>query len=260
MRWPFALFGALTAGLLLIGTDAAAQRSRVRFEPDDLDLHLGGEAEIDLQVGAMKGDDYVRGFAPDFELSLGIATNAQLEIDGTFGIDGDGSSAFLDNTLVAVRVGVVDVHDQPMSKDAWAAGVQVGTRLPTLPGSRGIGVEALTIVGRTQGRLHIFFASGVLVDCAQLDAFGAGTSRPTGIELGVDVDVDLDERDRWSMKAELSVARFFTPDDPQIHLVAGPAVKVTPSVELSAVALLGFLQGSDRLGVLVGASTRFKTF
>ncbi len=250
---------SLAVGLVLGGgRDAAAQRSRPRFEPDDLDLHANGEAEIDLQVGPMKGDDYVRGFAPDFELSLGIATNAQLEIDGTFGIDHDGATAFLDNTLAALRVGVVDVHDQPKSKNAWAGGVQVGTRLPTLPGARGIGVEALTIVGRTQGKLHLFLESGLLVDCAQLGDAGTRTVRPTAIELGVDVDVDLDDRDVWSVKGELGGARFFTPDDPQIHLVAGPALKITPEVELSAVALLGFLKGSDRLGVLLGASTRFK--
>lgn len=261
MKSQFAVSLSLGVALVLgLGRDAAAQRSRPRFEPDDLDLHANGEAELDLQVGAMKGDDYVRGFAPDFELSLGLATNAQLEIDGTFGVDHDGSTAFLDNTLVAVRVGVVDAHDKPQSKNAWAGGVQVGTRLPTLPGARGIGVEALSIVGRTQGSVHLFLQSGVLVDCAQLGDGGARTARPAAIELGVDVDIDLGDRDVWSVKGELGGARFFTPDDPQLHLVAGPAVKVTPGVELSAVALVGFLKGSDRLGVLFGASTRFKTF
>jgi len=251
---------AVVAGLLAVGRDAAAQRSRPRFEPDDLDLHQGGEAEIDLQVGPMKGDDYVRGFAPDVELSLGIATNAELEVAGTFGIDHDGAATFLDNTLVALRVGIVDAHDTPGSRDAWAGGAQVGTRLPTLRGARGIGVEALTIVGRTQGKVRLFLQSGVLVDCAQRDDAGARTSRPTAVELGVDLDIDLDARDVWSLKGELGGARFFSPDDPQLHLVAGPAVKVTKGLELSAVALVGLLEGSDRLGILLGASTRFKTF
>ena len=254
---------ALSLGVVLVvltGRAAAAQRSRPRFEPTDLDLRESGDAEIDLQFGPMKGDDYLRGFAPDFDVSIGLTANAELELNGTFGVGQHGAAEVLDNTLLALRVGIVDAHDAPKSPNAWAAGVQVGTRLPTLPGARGIGVEALTIVGRTQGKVHLFLQSGLLVDCAQVDDGGTRGARPTAIEVGVDLDVDLDDRDVWSAKAQLGGARFFSPDDPQLHLVAGPAVKITPSVELSAIALLGFLKGSDRLGLLVGASTRFKTF
>jgi hypothetical protein len=257
-KWQAAAISALV--LLGASPSAFAQRARPRFEPTDLDLQEKGTASIDLQLGPMKGDDDVRLFAPDVEMTLSVSSNAELEVDGTFGLNHLESAEFLDNTLVAMRVGLLDLRDAPKSPNAWAAGVQVGPRLPTLPGSRGIGVEALSIVGRTAGRMHVFLQGGLLVDCAQLVAPGVRGARPRAFELGLDVDVDLDERDAWSAKAQLGGALFRAPDDSQLHLVIGPSYKVVPSIELSAVALLGFLKGSDRLGALLGVATRFRAF
>src|SRR5207253_3187802 len=99
---------------------------------------------------------------------------------------------------------------------AWAAGVQAGPRLPTALGARGLGVETLAIAGRTAGRLHLFVQGGTLLDPFQ-SAPGVRAARPFGIEAGVDLDLDLDDAGRWSLKAELGGVKFFSPDRSQLH-------------------------------------------
>ncbi|MDB4946270.1 MAG: hypothetical protein JWP97_5804 [Labilithrix sp.] len=252
---------AAIVGLSLVGErTASAQHARPRFEPTDLDLHSKGAAEIDLQAGVMKGDHYARAFAPDFELSVGIASHAELEIDGTFGFEHFATPQFLDNTLIALRIGLVDFHDKPGTENAWAAGLQVGPRLPTLAGARGVGLEALGIVGRSQGKMHLFAQGGVLVDSTQRDESGSLEPRPEAIEGGLDLDLDLGETDTWSLKAELAGALYVSADDPQLQATLGPAYKVSDALELSAIGFAGFLKGGDRLGLLLGVATRFRAF
>ena len=248
------------AAVLAWSAPAAAQHARPRFEPTDLDLHERGEAEVDVQLGPMKGDGYTRGFLPDFELTLGIAHSAELEVDGTFGLNQNGQPAFLDNTLVAIRLGLFDFRDAPNSKNAWAGGVQAGPRLPTLSGARGIGLEALAIVGRSQGRLHVFLQAGWLVDSAQRLDNGQRDQRPSAFEAGIDVNLDLDDKDKWSLEGDLGGQKFFSDDDDQIQLTIGPQLQITKAVQLSAVGFGGLLKGGDRLGLLLGMNAKFKAF
>jgi hypothetical protein len=254
------LAATVAAALAVIACsfEASAQHVRRRFEPTDINLQPAGVAEIDLQGGLVRGDDGTRAFAPDFEATIGISPQAELDIDGAFGFD-HGTFEPLDNTLVALRVGVLDARDTPTSESAWAAGVQAGPRLPTLPGARGLGMEALAIVGRTDGPMHLFFQVGTLLDPFQPNGSGPPV-RPFGIEGGVDLDLDLDAREAWSLKAELGGVKFFSPHDSQLHATAGPAIHATKSLELSLVALVGLLPGGDRYGLLLGATSRFRAF
>src|SRR4051794_2272963 len=113
-RGPLAVRCALVAFALLVVSapaPASAQHTRRRFEPTDLRLQPPGVSEVDLQAGVVTGEDGQRLFAPDFEASLGISSHVELELDGTFGLDRFSRATFLDNTLLAVRILMVDEPD-----------------------------------------------------------------------------------------------------------------------------------------------------
>jgi hypothetical protein len=239
---------------------AAAQRPRRRFEPTDLRLQPAGVAELDFQGGVVTGEDGQRAFLPDFEASLGISSHVELELDGTFGLDQLSKPVFLDNTLVAVRIGMVDEPDAPGSTSSWSGGVQAGPRLPTLPHTHGLGLEALAIVGRTSGGMHLFAQFGSLIDPAESVAGYRRPVHPFGLEGGLDLDLDLDEHDTWSLSAELGGIKYLSPHRDQIHVAGGPALRVSKWLELSLVGLVGLLSGGDRLGLFLGANTRFNVF
>ena len=253
---------ALAALGVMLGSTvtARAAQGRRRFEPTDLRLQPAGVAELDLQVGPASGEDGKRLFVPDFETSIGIGSHIELEIDGTFGLDDYTTPIFLDNTLVAVRVGVLDAPDSPDSKSAWSAGFQAGPRLPSLPDRARIGFEELLIVGRTTGRMHVFFQAGTIVDPLEPVPGRARPVRPVGVEGGIAADLDLDEKGVWSLTGELGGIKYLSPQLDQFHVAGGPQLQVTPWLDVSIVGLLGVLSGGDRLGIFLGADTRFKVF
>lgn len=252
---------ALAAFALTVGISAAAHaEGRRRFEPTDLRLQPAGVAEIDLQGGPVTGEDGARAFVPDFETSIGIGSHVELEIDGTFGLEGYTKPIFLDNTLIAVRVEMFDEPDAPGSKSAWSGGIQAGPRLPTLPGRKLLGFEGLAIVGRSTGRMHVFFQAGSIVDPLEPVPGRARLGRPFGLEGGINFDLDLDEKGVWSITGEVGAIKYLSPQLDQLHLAGGPQLQVTPWLDVSLVGLVGLLQGGDRLGLLLGADTRFKMF
>lgn len=266
-RRPAARLPALAAlvvpvvlATLVVSSPAAAQRARRRFEPTDLRLQPAGTAEIELQAGVVTGEDGQRAFVPDFEASLGISSHVELELDGTYGLDSFSKPAFLDNTLLAVRMQVVDEHDAPGSKSAWSGGIQAGPRLPTLPQTHGLGMEALVIVGRTTESVHLFAQAGTLIDPSEPYVGYRRPVHPYGFEGGLDLDLDLDDHDKWSFMGEVGGIKYFSPHADQLHLAAGPSCQVSPGLEVSFVALVGVLRGGDRFGGLFGATSRFKMF
>jgi hypothetical protein len=251
---------------------AYAQSIRRRFEPTDLKMKRVGTAEIDIQIGFVQGALGHRIVAPDIEASLGLTSFAQLQIDTSFGFD-DGTNddfagvaprtaptkafQFLENTWAALKLGIVDRID-PVTKRGWVFGVQAGPKLATTSWSRGTGLEALAIVGRSGGSLHLFAQGGVLLDPYFLDATGS-RFRPFAVEGGLDLDLDLDSVDKWSFRAELGGAHFFAPKFDQIHLTAGISYRIVRWLELSAIGIAGLGPG-DRLGGLLGATPRFDLF
>ncbi len=253
---------ALAALGIVLGSSAAARaaQGRRRFEPTDLRLQPAGVAELDLQAGPASGEDGQRLFAPDFETSLGIGSHIAIEIDGTFGLDDYTTPTFLDNTLVGVRVEVLDEPDGDDATSAWSAGFQAGPRLPTLPDRTRLGFEELLIVGRTTGRMHVFFQAGTIVDPLEPVPGRAHKVRPVGIEGGIAADLDLDEKGTWSLTGELGGVKYLSPQRDQLHVAGGPQLQVTPWLDVSLVGLVGVLSGGDRLGLFLGADTRFEVF
>jgi len=246
---------------LLVAKDAEAQRVRRRFEPTDLRLTPTGVAEIDLQAGYLRSDQgHSRVFAPDVEASIGVSERVELEVDTTYGFH-DGEADFLDDTWASLRLGIVDDRREGESQAdaAWAAGAQAGPRIPTTSLSKSIGFEGIFIAGRNVGPAHVFGQIGGLVDPFDL-AFAPRRVRPVAIEGGLDLDLDLDQVDAWSLHAELGGARYFSPHPDQIHASAGPSYRVVPWLEVSVVGVAGLLPGADRWGVLFGMAPRFRAF
>lgn len=245
--------------LLLDATSAHAQRrtSRRRFEPTDLDMKGGaGVIALDVQGGVIQGDQTRRVITPDIEAAFGLSAFAQLQIDTSLGFDQDTGEklVFLENTWTSLKLGIVDeVH--PVTKHAWAGGVQVGPKLPTAYGAHGPGFEGVAIAGRSAGGIHLFAQAGFVLE-PFLSTLDFARYRPFGVEGGFDLDLDLDSNDRWSLKSELGGTRYFQPRVFEIHLTAGVGFKVVPWLELTALIVSGVGQG-DRFGGLVGVAPRF---
>jgi hypothetical protein len=257
-----ALVALVVLGIVvtLVTEGAAHAQGRRRFEPTDLRLQKPGVAEIDLQGGPVAGEDGNRAFVPDFETSLGLGPHFELEVDGTFGFDDVAKPVFLDNTLVALRIAMFDEPDAPDSTSAWSGGVQAGLRLPTLPQRRELGFEALAIVGRSTGKMHVFGQAGTIVDPLEPVPGRSTLVRPVGIEAGINMDLDLGSRDVWGLTAEVGLIKYLSPQLDQLHFAGGPLFKITPWLGLSLLGLVGVLKGGDRLGLLLGLDTRFRVF
>jgi hypothetical protein len=253
---------ALIAGLTVLNFASMARaRPRPLFEPTDLELEETGVVEVDLQVGAVRGQGPWRAVLPDFELDFGILPNLELDLDGAYAIEGPMAGPFSfdhsapDSLWPSLKIGLYDNHDQ-IADRAWALGVQAGPKLPIASGSHGVGFESLLLIGRTIRRLHTVLNLGGFADPAPDPA----ASRPIGVETGLDVAVDLGDRDAFSLTAELSVVRYVSPDPGQLLATTGIAWSITKNVDISASALVGFLAGSDRVGILLGVSPKMRLF
>jgi hypothetical protein len=255
---PRILLGCLCALASFAGMPARARaRPRPLFEPTDLELEDPGVVEIDLQIGAVRSQGPWRAVLPDFEIDVGVLPYLELDLDGAYAIEGPSSGPFSfdhaapDSLWPSIKLGLFDSHDSA-SKTAWALGLQLGPKIPTAPGAHGLGFESLLLVGRYVRRLHTVLNLGGFVD----PATGPGAPRPVGVEAGLDIDLDLDDIDRFSFTGEVSGVRFVSSDPHQLLATAGLAWSITPSFEVSVVGLVGFLSGSDRYGLLVGLSPK----
>lgn len=257
---------AVTVGalVLILGVRAAGARRGVRplFEPTDLELEEPGVAELDLQAGLVRGQQPWRLVIPDFELDLGLWRNLELDVDGAYALESPGPSSLRfneaapDNLWVALKVGLYDwAEDGPTPDDlyAWAVGAQVGPKLPVSPGSHALGLEALALLGHVQWKSHFVLNAGWFFD----PYTSRTSSRPIGIELGLDFDRDLDAGGKYQVTAELSGVRYLSGDPNQLVATAGLAwTPIPPSTQLSVVGLVGAFNGSDRYGFLLGLSQK----
>jgi hypothetical protein len=253
---------AALLALSMAGRTAFARRGvRPLFEPTDLELEKTGTLDIDVQIGAIRSQGPARVVIPDFELDFGILPNLELDIDGAYAIEGPQTGPFSfdhaapDSLWLGAKIGVFDWTDDD-AKSSWALGLQVGPKLPVASGSHGIGGEALVLIGHAFYRTHLVLNAGVFAD-----PFPDATSnRPIGLELGLDLNQDLDKAGRFSLTGELSGVRFVSSDPPQLLATTGITFSATESLDLSLVLLVGFLEGSDRYGALFGISPKFHLF
>jgi hypothetical protein len=262
MRQLFTISFALALALALSASAAPARAAAIRriFEPTDLELEKSGAVELDLQFGWIRGPSNHRVSVPDFELDIGLTKNLELDVDGTFSLEGPEGGAFSprhfnrDNLWVGAKIGLVDWTDEE-SRQSFAFGLQVGPKLPVAPGSHGLGLEVLVLGGFHRGRTTVVLNAGFLADPLPDNA---GTARPKGLEGGVDVNVDLPGSGKWSAIGELGGVRFLSKDPHQLVGTAGIAYAPWKLLTLSLLGLPGFLDGDDRYGILFGASPKVR--
>jgi hypothetical protein len=229
--------------LISFATPASAAK-HPRFEPTDLELEDAGTAELDLQLGAVRGQDAWRTVIPDFELDLGVSSTVEIDLDGAYALDGD-RNQLPDDLWPSVKLGIAERH-------AWAIGVQAGPKLPVAPDSHGVGIEGLALFGHVAGRLQVVLDVGALVD-----PHTGSSARPAGGEAGLDVEIELVPH-AWSVLGELGGVHYVSADPDQLDATAGVQYSPTPHIDLSLVVLVGLASGSDRYGVLFGISPKLR--
>jgi len=251
-------FATILIGLSISSSAIAGKHPR--FEPTDLELEDSGTVEIDLQAGPVRGPDANRIVGADFELDVGILSGLELDLDGAYGIEGvprgSPGPTFLDhsapeNLWLSAKVGLWDDHD-PTANEAWAIGLQFGPKFPIATDTHGVGFEGLVLVGRMMGRVHLVAQVGGLIDPRE------GTSpRPFGVEGGLDLDLDLNKQDTWSLLGEVGGIWYGSNDASQLSATIGIQWSPSQKLDLSVVAMVGILDGSDPVGLLFGASPKF---
>jgi hypothetical protein len=248
----------LPIALLAFAHDARAAK-HPRFEPTDLEIEKPGTAEVDVQFGPVRGPTAWRVVVPDFELDLGLLDNVELDLDGAYAVEGVDAGklgpALLDhqapdNLWPSVRVALGDWHNR--STDRWfALGVQGGPKIPIANGASGIGFEGLLLLGFKSDPARVILNVGGIVD-PRNDSTG---TRPVGVELGADIQVDL-VPDHWAAIGELGGIFFTSNDAHQLAATAGIQWSANEQLDFSVVALVGFASGSDPFGVLFGVSPK----
>jgi hypothetical protein len=220
-----------------------------------------GVVELDVQLGAIRSRGPWRAVVPDFELDIGILPYLELDLDGGYAIEGPSSGPFSfdhaapDSLWPSLKLGFFDSHDDDADR-AWALGMQVGPKIPVTASSHGIGVEGLLLVGYAIGPLHLALNAGAFVDPAP----DATSSRPIGVESGLDLEFELGNSNRHSVIAEISGVHFLSSDPDQLLATAGYKWAALPWLDLSLIGLWGFLDGSDRYGLLLGMSPKVHLF
>lgn len=204
-HFPKAASALLLVATFAVSRHAFAQSLHRRFEPTDLQLQDEGTLEIDSQMGYTEGDTAGRLVIPDLEISLGITSNVQIEVDTAYAIEGPQVGRFSldhpapDNLWLSSKVMFADVRDT--AKDsAWSVGAQLGPKVPLALGARGAGYEAIALLARTVHRAHVVLNFGGFVDPTE-DAFHR--RRPIALEGGLDLAVDLDRKGTWTILGEL---------------------------------------------------------
>ena len=260
-RKSYAAAAILCASIVTFVSAAAHARTGTRplFEPTDLQLERPGIVDFDFQLGVIRGRGPWRVVVPDFELNFGFMRNVELDLDGTYALEGTSSSPFAQTHAVpdalwpSIKVGLMDLYDDERPR-AWAIGFQIGPKLPVARGSSGIGVEGLVLLGVLFEKTHLILNAGALADPHP----SPGEARPFGIETGLDIHSSLDKDDTYAFIGELAAVHFFSSDPHQLLTTAGLNYSPTSYLDLSAVALWGWLNGSDRYGLLLGVTPKVR--
>ncbi len=246
----------IAAALLVARARTAGAGPHPRFEPTDLEIEQPGVTELDLQVGAVKGPGASRIVVPDFELDVGIMKNFELDLDGALGAEGAGHTVLFDhlqrdNLWASAKVGLFD-HVDEVADRAYGLGLQVGPKLPVGVAAHGIGIEGVLLLGYHGGPWHLVLELGGLDD-----PHSTGAKRPVGAEAGLDLEYEIVDN-RWSFLGEAGGVWYRSSDASQLALTAGIQFSPNDHLDLSVVALVGILSGSDPYGLLLGISPKFK--
>jgi hypothetical protein len=248
---------AVVAGAIVLLAAGPAEAYKRRFEPTDLELEEPGTLEADVQMGFLQSDGPGRLVLPDAEIDLGLAAGVELDIDFTFGLEGPAKGRYkvdhttTDNTWLAAKLGLFDFRD-PRTGNAWAVGLQLGPKLPLSADAHGVGYEALFLVGRVMGPLHLGLNLGALADPGAEIA----RKRPIGAVAGLDAEYDVN--DQFAILGELGTVIYFSGDPHELEGTLGLQWSPTETLDLSVIGLVGLPPGSDRYGVLVGAARKFQ--
>jgi len=251
----------MAAAATIASPAAVIARPRPRFEPTDLEWEDTGVAEVDLEFGAVRSPGPWRFVIPDFELDFGILQNVELDLDGSYAVEGPDSGSFSFDHAVpdalwpSLKVGLWNDHDYAAGR-ARAVGMQVGPKLPVAHGAHGIGGEALLVLGGHIQKVNAVLNLGAFVEPAQ----DAASARQVGGEAGIDLEVQLDAQDRFQWTGELATAYFISNDPKQLHATTGITWSATPNLDLSVVGVLGFFAGDDRYGILFGIEPKLRMF
>jgi hypothetical protein len=246
------LGAALSAALLVHSATASAVVHHRHFEPDDLELEQPGIFDMDFQVGPLHGDSAGKNriMLPDFEFGLGLTSNVELDVSGTFSVDenrGESHHVTGDPLWLASKLGFVDTEDSAGNR--WAVGLELGPRFPTFDAA-GVGFGSLGLVGFTHRRVTVVLNAGVLIDPGATRS----AEHPTGLVLGLDLNAYLNAKRDWSLQSELGTAYYLTPDPHELSLTVGATYSVTPRLDVSLTALGGVLANTDHAGILLGVS------
>ncbi|MFO0761747.1 MAG: hypothetical protein U0359_35215 [Byssovorax sp.] len=253
-RAPIALLFVAAASL-----SSPAHAAKHHFEPTDLELQDPGWLEADLQMGFAQSSGPARLVLPDAEINIGVSERVEIDLDFALGLEGAPDRRFSldhlsrDNLWLASKIGLWDSVDD-VAHTAWALGIQLGPKLPAAAGARGIGSEAHLLVGRTIRATHLVLNTGAVIDP------GAEVSRkrPIGVELGLDLDQDLDKDGAFSLLAEVGGIHYFTGDPDALQATAGLQWSPSSYLDLSLSALAGLPPGSDRFAILLGVSPKLR--
>jgi hypothetical protein len=242
--------------------EAQAAGLRRRFDPDDLELDQPGVMHADLAFGVVQGQHGGRWLIPDFDIDLGLATNVELGLDGAWAIEGKPGANFTfdhrapDNLWANSKVMLYDKKIDGRKDLGWAFGLQLGPRFATAPGTRGVGFQALGLLGGQHHRFH-----GVLNGGALVDAGGSiSRDRPTAVLVGIDSGLDLDAKGTWSIIADFGGVFFFSRDASQLEMTFGPVYAVAPWLDVAVNGLVGFLVGGDHYGAYLQLSPKLPIF
>lgn len=250
-----ALGAAFFVAVVASSTSGFGAPRRRHFEPDDLQLEAPGILDLDLQLGPVWGNsasgDHV--LMPDFEVGLGLTRNVELDVSGTFTIDRENGQRHVtgDSLWVATKLGVFDLIDG--TGNVWAVGLELGPRLPTLDAG-GIGYGALGLLGWTHRGLALVLNVGSFID----PGASANAGHPTSLLFGLDLNAALDDRGRFSLQSELGFAHYLSTDPDELAYTLGTTYALTGHLDISVMALSGFLPNTDHWGVLLGVSPQLE--
>ena len=243
--------------LLVACGEAAALTRRPQFEPTDLDIDAPGVLDLDLQFGLVRTGRGLHAFAPDLEIDLGIAPGFELDLDGTFMLASGPGGVFpldtpqYDNLWVSTKVMMFDWADTDRHR-ALAIGLQQGARLPVSTAGRGVGFEALLLVGVALPRMRLTLNLGGVADPASED------SPPTNALLsGLNASFDMDSKGLLTLECAGLVA--WSPGRPTDAAVTfGLTYAATQWLDLSITGLTGYLDGGAAYGLLLGISPQIR--